>query len=186
MKILCALTIAAVNVWAGERTPVAEHNVIVCVAEWGPDFTLLRAKSIAGGMFAAVGVRVEWHNGRSCPAMAIVISFSDRTNVKFLPVALAYALPYEGTHIVVFADRVQSVMPGRYWVPNVLAHVMVHEITHILQGLAQHSNTGVMKAHWTMSDFSAMAFKPLPFTQADVELIHEGMGRRELRMAAAH
>src|SRR5438874_1741187 len=99
MKILRVMTIAvaAANASAGEAMPVEEHNVIVCVAAAGSDFALLRAKSIAGGMFAAAGVRIEWHNDRSCPPIAIRISFSDRTNVKFLPGALAYARPYEGT-----------------------------------------------------------------------------------------
>jgi hypothetical protein len=177
--------VAAADASAGEATPVAEQNVIVCVSSTGSDFVLLRAKSIAGGMFAAVGVKVAWRHANSCPPIAIRISFSDRTNVKFLPGALAYARPYEGIHIVVFYDRVQSIMPGRDWVPYVLAHVMVHEITHVLQGVSRHSESGVMKAVWDLTDFTGMTFKPLPFTQTDVELIHNGLDRRELRMASA-
>ena len=59
---------------------------------------------------------------------------------------LAYALPYEGTHIVILFDRVRKMQPN--YVPAVLAHVLVHEVTHILQGIQRHSESGVMKAHW--------------------------------------
>ena len=59
-----------------------------------------------------------------------------------------------------------------------LAHVLVHEIAHILQGTNGHSDTGVMKAHWTEGDYSQMRFKPLAFTSADIRLLHAGMGKR--------
>jgi hypothetical protein len=51
---------------------------------------------------------------------------------------------------------------------------MVHEITHIQQGVDRHSNSGVMKARWTDKDYAAMAWKPLPFTPEDILLIHLG------------
>ena len=91
--------------------------------------------------------------------------------------SLAYALPYEGTHIVVFQDRILR-MRGVHSVPRLLAHVMAHEITHILEGIGRHSGEGVMKAHWTKDDFVAMARKPLEFAKDDVELIQAGLVRR--------
>jgi len=33
-----------------------------------------------------------------------------------------------------------------------LAHVLVHEIADILEGVDQDSEEGVMKAHWTADD----------------------------------
>ncbi len=59
--------------------------------------------------------------------------------------ALAFARPYEGVHITLFYDRVQAVTEPEL-TGTVLAHVLVHEITHILQGTCRHSATGVMKA----------------------------------------
>jgi hypothetical protein len=49
--------------------------------------------------------------------------------------------------------------------------VLVHEITHILQGVDRHSESGIMKAQWTIDDYRAMASKPLSFTPLDVKLI---------------
>jgi hypothetical protein len=59
-----------------------------------------------------------------------------------------------------------------------LAHVMVHEIAHILQGVYRHSDNGVMKAVWTGQDYSQMRVGALPFAPEDVELIHLGLARQ--------
>jgi len=92
---------------------------------------------------------------------------------------LAYAFPYEGVHIEVFYDRID------YGAPDVrtalLAHVLVHEITHILQGVSRHSDNGVMKARWDASDRAGMVRIPLAFEPQDVVLIHEGLKARAAR-----
>ena len=96
------------------------------------------------------------------------------------PGALAYALPYEGTHIVIFYDRVLETESRR--VPKLTAHIMVHEIAHILEGTNLHSDSGVMKAKWDEKDLSEMAWKPLTFTNFDVRLIHRGLDDRANRL----
>jgi len=58
-----------------------------------------------------------------------------------------------------------------------LGHVLVHEITHVLQGVSRHSEEGVMKARWNIPDFRAMEAHPLPFDRLDVLLIHAGVRR---------
>jgi hypothetical protein len=183
MRILGVMTmsmIAAATACAGEGVPSPVRRVTVCTAK-GVDFE--RAQFIATRMFAGIGVRIAWHSERSCPSDAIRISLSYRTDRGFMPEALAYALPYEGIHIVVFYDRLhQCAQPNR--LPDLLAHVMVHEITHILEGVNRHSESGVMKAHWTVRDLSEMTFQPLPFTKMDVELIHNGLDSRESYLAS--
>ena len=66
----------------------------------------------------------------------------------------------------------------------ILAHVLVHEITHILQGIDRHSESGVMKASWTNQDYKAMAWKPLPFTPQDTRLLQLGLNGRESLLAS--
>src|ERR1022692_2423743 len=56
-----------------------------------------------------------------------------------------------------------------------MAHVLVHEITHVLEGISRHSSTGIMKAQWNKNDFFEMRRKPLPFAQEDVNLIYDGL-----------
>ena len=184
MRILRMVTMAAVAgacAWAAEVDRPAERPVEVC-ASMGYDFTVQRAETIASDMFRQAGVKIEWHRDHSCPAGAIRISFSDGTYRKTLPDALAYALPYERTHIVVFYDRLRRHGSARLAV--LLAHVMVHEITHILQGVSRHSDSGIMMAHWGTNEYNEMAFHPLPFTAADVRLIHIGLDARESLLAA--
>jgi hypothetical protein len=62
---------------------------------------------------------------------------------------------------------------------------MVHEITHILQGAARHSQTGIMKAYWTDHDLLQMPFRPLSFETQDIDLLHRGLARRESLMDKA-
>jgi predicted Zn-dependent protease len=94
-----------------------------------------------------------------------------------LPGALAFALPYEGVHIQVFYNRVQAATEPEL-TPTVLAHVLAHEITHILQGTSRHSESGVMKARWNHDDYLQMKLKPLSFTEEDEQLIRFGMAGR--------
>lgn len=140
------------------------------------------ARDLASKMFITIDVHLNWRSG--CPtgpeAGSIVVDFVTDAPTTFKPGALAYALPYEGVHIRIFADRIATRSNAR----EVLAHVMVHEITHILQGEARHSSEGIMKAIWTQADFNAMAAKPLSFTAEDVELINRGMDRRDAEILA--
>jgi len=41
-----------------------------------------------------------------------------------------------------------------------------------------------MKAHWTTADYSRGCWKPLPFAEDDVDLIHRGLAARAAGRAA--
>lgn len=186
MKILSVVTmavmVAGANSYAGGTARAAERKVMVCI-ESRSDFVVPRAKMIAAGMFVEAGVKLEWNRDRTCSPDAIRITFSDRTDQDFLPGALAYALLFEGTQIKVFYDRLQQQFETKR-LPGVLAHVLVHEIAHILQGVYRHSASGIMQSAWQRADYDEMTARPLPFTPMDVELIHSGRDVRESRRAA--
>jgi hypothetical protein len=109
-------------------------------------------------MFGAIGVKLDWGCSKPGSQEPIVISLAADAPENRKPGELAYALPYEGTHIVIFHDRVSKMAPNQ--APSVLAHVLVYEVTHIVQGIPRHSETGVMKAQWDSSDFTQMTWKP--------------------------
>ena len=113
---------------------------------------------------------------------AIMISLMTSTPRTFHPGALAYALPYEGVHIQVFYDRIAIADPRL--LPSLLANVIVHEISHILQGIDRHSDSGIMKAEWNSSDFTLMQSGQLRFTGLDVEMIHTGLAARATHLGA--
>jgi hypothetical protein len=141
--------------------------------------TLSRAQVFAGQMFADAGIDLKWKTGRP-QSNAIIVEITAGTPAAEYPEALAYAQPFEGVHIRVFYDRIET-MAGPELAPRLLAHVLVHEITHILEGLDRHSQ-GVMKAHWTADDVAGMARKPLSFDSSDVALIHLGVAQRNQRL----
>jgi hypothetical protein len=145
---------------------------------------ILRAEVQTTRMLATARVAVQWHFAGSagCPgtgqAEPVTLDFIAGTPVRQHPGALAFARPYRGSEIVVLIDRVEHFASSSKEIPNVLAHVMTHEITHLLEGTVRHSTTGVMKARWDPRDFQLMAQHPLPFDTEDLELIQAGLGRR--------
>jgi len=179
-RVIAMLALAGAGAWAGGDHP--EHTVLVCTT-MHHDFTVEKAEIIAIAIFDRIGVQLEWHANRTCPAEAIRISFSDRAPSHLAPAALAYAFPYEASHIEVFTDRLGQ-HPAALQ-PVLLGHVMAHEITHILQGTAWHSPSGIMMARWTRHEIDQMAIEPLGFTDFDVRLIRRGLEARESRQIAA-
>jgi len=142
----------------------------------------VQAQKLASRMFAAASVEIDWRaNSRQDAPGLIVLTIVSSGESKLSSGALAGAQPYEGTHIQVVYDRVKPA--PRSVQPYLLAHVLVHEITHILQGTARHSTTGVMKATWNTPDFQEMLNRPLPFTSNDIELIQLGLKSRSARTA---
>jgi hypothetical protein len=142
---------------------------------------LARAEMIASRMFATAGVALEWRDARSAAcqnsdqARTVVLDFHIHTAPSEHPGALAYALPYQGSHIVLLFERFARSAGGPNQVSALLAHVMAHEITHLLEGVPRHSQTGVMKAYWDRQDLTRMADKPLPFDPEDIDLIQRGL-----------
>ena len=143
--------------------------------------TSIPAQALAGRMFAAIGISLEWAKGKPAAESSpppIIIEVVTGAPENFKPGSLAYALPYEGSHITVLVDRIEKMRAAS----NVLAHVMVHEITHLLQGIGRHSATGVMKEMWTAGDFGGMRLRPLSFTPLDIDLIYAGLAQRPVQL----
>jgi len=161
-------------------------KIRVCVAAGGetPTLVVLGAEAIASRMFATAGVAIEWRSkgAAACRETAqsdtVSLELVTKTPAANHPGALAYAQPYQGSEIVVMFDRIERSAIRSSQVSNILANVMTHEITHLLQGSARHSETGVMKAHWGQEEFALMTYHPLPFAPEDIELIRLGLARR--------
>lgn len=158
---------------------------------------LSRGKALGARMFARVGVKIDWRWGEQAEsqllqeraiAVRVTNSFDVRhglrrsyTPEELKPNSGAFAFPNEGIHIIVLYDRLawSEERPG--FAPVLLAHVLVHEITHMLQGICRHSTAGIMKANWTLHDYYDMQAKTLSFASEDVELIHNGLNQRHAR-----
>jgi hypothetical protein len=141
-----------------------------------------QAKGIASKMFATAGIMIVWRGIDKCPGDGLKITLVNFSVPADHPNSYAYAMPFDGTHIVLFWDRIKGYQEER-GLTYLLAHVLVHEITHILQGVPHHSETGVMKATFRKEDVGRMQIHPLPFTAEDLNLIHMGLQIRRARLA---
>jgi hypothetical protein len=183
LRTTAILPLLGLSLYGGDKPPA----VIVCINPGGDLETVERAQTTAARIFASVGVRIEWRKPASCPDgpdQPIIADLTSHTPKDYLPGAFGFALPFEGVHIGVFYDRLSTIQVYRR--PNVLAHVLAHEIAHILEGTDQHTETGVMKRRWDTRDYARMQSWPLGFTEADVILINLGMKARRTGLAAAN
>ena len=155
---------------------VSLHNGIVSTAG-----SIERAKIVAKKMFAGIGVNIDWQAGECRPHQGLCVEVNlidDESAVVEDQSELGAAFPYAGStgHVDIRYDRVRnSAGDSRDLEPLLLAHVLVHELTHVLECLDRHSDAGIMKSRWTSEDFYDMRWKPLAFSQDDIELIRMGM-----------
>jgi hypothetical protein len=177
------------------KAPVPDPDVIVYLKSDGvppSNPVMAQAKKTAAGMFAGIGVRVAWANegadGGPAASVVLHVIITDRPQAGLPDGAVAFAQPFAGgtKAITIMWTLVQARCPNPpSLAPTLLAHVMVHEIAHVLGGVDYHSRAGVMKARWTAEDYRAMLWKPLPFTEYDVDVIRSGLARLRARALAA-
>jgi len=185
MKIMGSIAFGAAVVavaWAGDAPQPEQRTVTVCMSQRG-NVSVFQAQAIASRIFARIGVRLDWQpdHGPGCiTGDRIVIALSNETRPGQHPEEFAYAMPYEGTRIVVFYDRLQNSL-NRSRVPSVLGHVLAHEIGHVLQGITRHSASGIMKPKWDARDYGEMRGNTLRFDENDVSLIRRGLEERALQ-----
>ena len=149
---------------------------------------LFPARAHASRILGQLGVHVFWAGpneqavelqgdqcaGPTVDVRDIEIQLLDRTPVRDHPDALGYSLPFakSGVRVVIFYDRVAA------WTqkpsPELLGHVIAHEVGHMLMGTFSHAATGLMRAHWTGGEMSELQHHPLHFTASDMDFI----GRR--------
>ena len=140
---------------------------------------LQRAKYLARKMFANIGVSVNWDAGKPAPRETTVTTVRLVTcvPVQLKPGVLGYSVisPDSAAEVFVLVPRIRKAVDPEL-LPTLLAHLMVHELTHVMQKVGRHSETGLMKERWTTDDYTAMARKPLAFTPIDVNMIHYRLG----------
>ena len=182
MKLMTMIVMGgavAAVAWAGDTAQPEQRAITVCMSRRGNP-TAFRAQAIASQIFSRIGVRVDWQpDQRSCYLSddKIAITLSYDTPVGQHPGESAYSMPYEGTRIVVFYDRILNSLTGSR-VPSVLGYILAHEIAHVLQGISRHSESGIMKPKWNARDYVEMRGNMLRFTEYDVSLIRSGLDER--------
>ena len=181
-----AATAGRIQAHAQALPAAPDRKVTVCFAhDAGVPFDVIgRAEAAASLIYRQIGVSLEWRSTR-CPGGSIQIGLQFVTPRTDHPGAFAYALPYEGTHIVVFYDRVAATARDHQSTASLLGHVMAHEIGHILEGIDRHSESGLMKANWSADEIQLMRVRPMVFSGMDAEMIYHGLESRSRALADA-
>ena len=186
---IVVIGLLAISGLPGAVQTTAPVQVPVCITRMSDRRAAVEAQRISSLMFQNIGIRIAWRQGLGgCDPGAIRIAVSERTPSTLRPGAMAYALPFAGFraltgvetgedfHIQVFYDRVD--VRGDSLAPRLLAHVLTHEIVHVLQGVTRHSSEGLMKACWSEHDYAVMMLRQLVLTPDDIELVQLGMVTR--------
>ena len=185
--IWIALLLAA-GAAAGSAAETREPDVVVYFHHGSESAAIIgSAEARAQRMLASVGISVAWRLGTADyhgRAEVIEAVLTERAAKDFRPGSLACATlgVQAGIRIEILHNRVRAAGPPAA-VPSMLAHVLVHEITHVLEAVSRHSESGVMKAHWDTDDFRNMR-GPLPFAAEDVSLIHAWSERHNRTLLA--
>jgi hypothetical protein len=188
MRKTMTLTMAATG-WFGGHTLAAADQVQVYV-RFGSGANLdgsmvCAAQQQASKLLLEAGVVLDWRRGAPAEDVAgpetVVVLFVPNAPRDQDRNALAVARPYgSSSELSVFNDRVtayvQNVLPtdrGR-----ILGHVLAHEIVHVLEGVARHSDTGLMTAHWTWREMRAAITGGLHLAEEDRRLVAYGIQAR--------
>ena len=155
----------------------AQHNsdegdVQVCLqfaAQLDPR-VLLEAKAIAVDLFRHAGITLHWSCGLPDAARddsePIIVELAGDGPVGSRQEVLGLARPYakRGTRIIVFYNRIAPRS-------SLLGYVLVHEIGHVLSGVAGHTRTGIMRAHWSKADLFLIATHRMMLSREDVDFM---------------
>lgn len=163
--------------------PIRYHvNVRIRTAVGVPAPLLWQSEDGATSIFARTGIALTWRFGRPRPAecgresamreIAMVFVAQAPPNVAHSALAMAVPSADSGVRIVIFYERVTSLLRDHQaHRAAMLSYVLAHETMHVLQGIAHHSETGIMRARWTEYELAQMSNWGLTFTPEDVQLI---------------
>jgi hypothetical protein len=162
-----------------DTTTTRPHDLTIHMigSEIVPFETLSIATGLSARMLSEVDVRLLWcfrrlGQDQNPGRHSMTVEFRNDPQED----ALGYTFPYEGTRITIVYARLKGAeCQSKVFAAKLLAHTLVHEITHNLQAIARHSATGIMKARWNLEDYHEMAVRPLRFEPIDVSLIRLGL-----------
>jgi len=204
-RILLAwiVCLGAIPAWARDGRPpegfvtVAVHNRAGVARN-----TLALAERTASSIFRQAGVDIVWANcelpvdrgqiASSCHVTAfpmhLQLSIAQRSeNLRESVLGVSFlAEDGSGCYSDVFFERVRE-LHERFNVNlgPLLGDVIAHEIAHLLLGTNAHSDTGIMRAHWSGQDLVKASKSQLLFTEAQGRTMREKVSARFCRKESA-
>ena len=149
--------------------------------------TLHRAENRAHTIFRQSGIETSWYNcsvqgmdGENCSGafdsgtvVVQIVHDSEKLKTEVFGTAFMGRSGY-GTYADVFFDRVQQVcQDANIGVPDILGHIISHEIGHLLLGTDSHSRFGIMRAKWDSGELAHADRGQLLFLTAQSEAMRK-------------
>ena len=164
--------------------PVGLHvSVAICDAQNMPPGIVASAQEIAGDVYRAIGVALEWSDaGCAADERSLTVNMIARSAsaLDVSDVTLGFAEP--GTSVAtILYDRVLS-YARHYHVKRevLLGYVMAHELGHLLLPRNSHSTEGVMRP---VINLEQAAAKRLRFTKEQGRMIVDRIEAASLALA---
>ena len=190
--------LAALSAW-GEVGTQRSLNIYVYNQAKVADGVLSQAEGNATRIFRFSGVQAIWVNcstskieATNCTGLPhsgdVIVQIVHETRILKDDVFGAAFIGTDGTgqYADVYVDRVNQL--HRDWnvsLANVLAHIMAHEIGHLLLGLNSHSSSGIMRGVWEADELKAAERGRLLFSREQSKSIQDRLNaisaRRDLR-----
>jgi hypothetical protein len=152
--------------------------------------TLLQAEQETSRIFRHSGVDIIWRSCRvpgssvpiECPdpspmtpALRLVPRFQlvrDRVHAE----AMGYSTGDFATVSVEFAQRLEE--SGVAQLPQILGHIMAHEVGHVLLPGGRHSVNGIMRARWSSNEWRLLRQGGLNFAPEQSRFLRAELLRR--------
>jgi hypothetical protein len=191
------------NVLANQSEPDSRLRITVLVynyAQVSPPL-VRRAQKIATGIFGQAGVDTVWvlcpvfqADLRKYPACNQTAGATDFA-LRLLPRSMAEKLLESDNEAIGFAqdcpadehgcvvnvfystvEQLASEVDARE--ERILAHVMAHELGHLLLGPNAHSPSGIMRGMWSRDDLRFIGWSCLVFTPRQSDKLRANIARR--------
>jgi hypothetical protein len=178
-------------VWAEDGRPADALVTIAVHNNAGvPANTLSQAERTASSIFKEAGVNVDWAN---CELSAFAVQIAASCRITEFPKHLQLTIARRSKNLTdsTFGGSYQG-EDGSGCYSNVffepaeelherlhvnlgmlLGHVVAHELGHLLLGTNSHSNTGIMRPHWSERDLANASQGELRFSRAQGQTMRE-------------
>lgn len=204
------ILLVLLTIWKPAAVAAEEPEITVHLYDQAgvPERTLRQAVMATTRIFAEAGVRLRWVPQAppvARPGEGLLFRPSSspvEVSIRLLPKRLSDLMVRRGSPklgltydegkkayrflATVFFDRVESAAAALYDVaaPDLLGHVMAHELGHILLGPDAHARGTIMACPWDSGDFRLLRRGQLRFTLEQAAILQGQVGGRveEARM----
>lgn len=182
------ILIIFLSVTAGAQNQTALLKIYVYNNAAVPSAVVNRAEARTREIFLKSGVATNWYNcsthgsaGQDCSGLldsdVVVVQLVHDTG-RFKLKEEVFGAAFLGTdghglYTDVFFDRAQELCRElKVSLPELLGHIIAHEIGHLLLGLNAHSLAGIMRARWERTELEQAGRGSLLFSAQQAKKMH--------------